>query len=191
MARKTAIATEENVPSILDDANVSEITAEVVDETAVEGEMIEMSESTDVHPTPPVTATKVRLAKKVSGINKTAALKMLVDHNPKRAGGASALRFEAYFTKNEDGTPAIDSVEKALAVGLTMGDIKYDIAHNFIQVEGVDVCEYEVTTRGARGPSSPRSPIDPDLAPTSTEGLLEEGTTDAFGDPIEPEVQAA
>lgn len=104
-----------------------------------------------------------RTAKKVTGLSKDATLKVLVESNPKRPGGASYDRFEGYFGEG------ITTVQDALDAGLTMGDIKYDIVHGFIEVEGVDVEEYTVTARGPRA----KKEGDPDLESETGEGLLE------------------
>lgn len=122
---------------------------------------------------------KTRTAKRVKNIHKDAALSLLVDTNPKRGGGASYERFEGYF-KDE-----VDTVQKALDAGLTMGDIKYDIAHEFIQVEGAEVEEYEVASRGPRGSSKSKADDNGNLleagGSASTEGLLDEEDDNAFG----------
>ena len=86
-----------------------------------------------------------RTAHKVTGVTKDAALTVLVEANPKRASSASYARFEGYLTN-----PAPATVEEALKNGLTMGDIKFDIIHGFIAVEGAVVEEYEVKPRGPR-----------------------------------------
>ena len=89
--------------------------------------------------------TEVKTAFKVSGVTKDAALTVLVESNPKRPSSASYARFEGYLTNPKPAT-----VEAALQNGLTMGDIKFDIVHNFISVEGAEVVEYEVKPRGPR-----------------------------------------
>lgn len=91
---------------------------------------------------------KARTAKKVTGVSKDAKLTVLAESNPKRSGSDSFNRFEGYLT-----TPPPQTVEEALANGLTMGDIKYDIIHGFISVEGADVEEYTVNPRGPRSKS--------------------------------------
>lgn len=88
---------------------------------------------------------KTRMAKKVTGISKDAALTVSVDANPKRPGSASYDRFEGYLTD-----PAPATVQEALDHGLTMGDIKYDSVHGSIEVEGAVIEEYEVVVRGKR-----------------------------------------
>jgi hypothetical protein len=89
--------------------------------------------------------TGPRLAKRVLGITKDAAITVLVEANPKRESSASYQRFEGYLT---DPRPA--TVQAALDNGLTMGDIKFDTIHGFISVEGAEVEEYEVNPRGPR-----------------------------------------
>lgn len=89
--------------------------------------------------------TGPRLAKRVLGITKEAAITVLVEANPKRESSASYARFEGYLT---DPRPA--TVQAALDNGLTMGDIKFDTIHGFISVEGAEVEEYEVNPRGPR-----------------------------------------
>lgn len=86
-----------------------------------------------------------RTAKKVTGVTKEAKLTVLAESNPKRGGSDSFNRFEGYLT-----TPPPSTVEEAIGNGLTMGDIKYDIIHGFIKVEGASVEEYTVNPRGPR-----------------------------------------
>ena len=107
------------------------------------------------------TTTTRKLAKKVVGVKKESTLKVLVDSNPKRPGYSAYERFENYF---KDG---INTVQDAIDAGLTMGDIKYDIAHEFIEVTDAEVVEYEPSARGPRGSNS-----DADI---EGESLLEEG----------------
>lgn len=95
-----------------------------------------------------------RTAVKVTGVRKDAKLKVVVEENPKRPGSSAYERFEGYFKLKEGST-----VQDALDHGLTMGDIKYDIAHNYIEVEDASTEEYEVKPRGPRG----SKPKDPDL----------------------------
>jgi len=94
------------------------------------------------------TENTVRMAKKVSGVSREAALTVLADSNPKRAGSASFERFQGYLTD-----PAPATVADALNNGLSMGDIHYDIIHGSISVEGATVEEYEVVPRGPRNGS--------------------------------------
>lgn len=88
------------------------------------------------------------LAKRVNNITKEAALTVLVESNPKRPSSSAYTRFQGYLT---DPRPA--TVEQALANGLTIGDIKFDIIHGFISVAGAEVEEYEVKERGPRNKS--------------------------------------
>lgn len=87
----------------------------------------------------------IKTAKKVSGVTKESALTVLATENPKRPSSASYKRFEGYLT-----SPAPATVGDALENGLTIGDIKFDIVHGFIEVEGAEVTEYEVKPRGPR-----------------------------------------
>lgn len=88
-----------------------------------------------------------RTAKRAVGITKEAALTVLVENNVKRPGSAAYDRFEGYLT-----TPPPATVQAALDNGLTIGDIKFDLIHGSIEVEGASVEEYEVTARGPRTP---------------------------------------
>ena len=88
-----------------------------------------------------------KTAKRVSGIAETAVVKLLTEDNPKREESAAYERFKHYF-ELEDGA----TVKDAIDAGLTMGDIKYDVIHRYIDVEGAVVEEYEVTPRGERAP---------------------------------------
>lgn len=106
-----------------------------------------------------------RTAHKVTGVTKDAALTVLVEANPKRASSASYARFEGYLTD-----PAPATVEEALKNGLTMGDIKFDIVHGFISVEGAEVEEYEVKPRGPRAEKEDSAGADNELL---TEGADE------------------
>lgn len=93
-----------------------------------------------------------RMAKKVAGVSKEAALIVLAESNPKRANSASYDRFQGYLDKK----PA--TVQEALDAGLTIGDIHYDIIHGSIEVEGAEVTEYEVKPRGPRAEVSSGDP---------------------------------
>ncbi len=90
-------------------------------------------------------ATEPKAKKKVNGVSNDAALKVLVDSNPKRAGSASYDRFEGYLTD-----PKPTTVAEALENGLGIGDIHYDIIHGSIEVEGATVEEYMPTPRAAK-----------------------------------------
>lgn len=57
----------------------------------------------------------------------SAKIKLLVTENPKR--GNCAKRFDAYFK-------GIKTVEQALDKGLTMADLRWDVEHEFIAVDG-------------------------------------------------------
>jgi hypothetical protein len=92
-----------------------------------------------------VTENAVKMAKKVNGVSKDAALTVLVEANPKRPSSSAYTRFEGYLTN-----PRPATVEEALNNGLTIGDIKFDIIHGFIAVAGAEVEEYEVKARGPR-----------------------------------------
>jgi hypothetical protein len=122
-----------------------------------------------------VTETEPKTAKKVTGIDKAAALTVMVDSNPKRPGGASYDRFEGYF---KDG---IATVQDALDAGLTMGDIKYDIVHEYIAVEGAEVEEYTPSRRGPRGSSSDTSDLGELMAEGEAAEADEGGSGDLFG----------
>ena len=98
---------------------------------------------------------KTSIAHKAVGIAKEASLKLLVESNPKRPGSSAFDRFEGYFKEGSD------TVQGALDNGLTMGDVKYDLIHSFIDVDGASVEEYEVTARGTRAKKS--SNVDEDL----------------------------
>jgi hypothetical protein len=106
------------------------------------------------------TEAKAKVAKRVKGIDKNAALTVLAESNPKRAGSSAYDRFEGYF---KDG---IATVQDALDAGLTMGDIKYDVTHGFIEVEGAEVEEYTPSVRGPRGSSD---------EPDAPDALMDEG----------------
>lgn len=99
-----------------------------------------------------IVETGPKMAKRVTGIESTAALTVLAESNPKREGSQSYERFEAYFTLEDDAT-----VADAIEAGLTMGDIRYDVIHGSIKVEGANVEEYEVTPRGE---SSEKAEVD-------------------------------
>lgn len=122
-----------------------------------------------------------KTAYKVSGISKEASLSLLVDGNPKRPGSSSYDRFEGYFK------PDVNTVEKAIEAGLTMGDIKYDILHKFIKVVGAKVEEYTVTPRGPRakgegeGESEGGASSSDDVATGSDQILETEDSAEIFG----------
>lgn len=94
-------------------------------------------------------AVEVRTAFKATGITKDSKIKILAESNPKRPSSTAYERFEGYLT-----TPPPSSVEEALKNGLTMGDIKFDFIHNFIDIEGATVEEYVVKPRGPRSGDS-------------------------------------
>ncbi len=100
-----------------------------------------MSEENEVE----VTATEPKAKKKVNGVTNEAALTILVEGNPKRAGSASYDRFEGYLTD-----PRPTTVAEALENGLSIGDIHYDVIHGSIEVEGATVEEYMPTPRAPK-----------------------------------------
>ena len=67
----------------------------------------------------------------VQGVFRRQPLRLVIEHNPKQPGSASAKRFEGYFTLRNDGT---DTVGDALAAGLLSKDITYDAAKGYIVV---------------------------------------------------------
>lgn len=87
--------------------------------------------------------TGPKMAKRAVGITAEAALTVLATENPKREESQAHERFAGYFTLGDGAT-----VASALEAGLTMGDIKYDVIHGYIEVAGASVEEYEVTPRG-------------------------------------------
>ena len=92
-----------------------------------------------------VAEVKVKVSKRVKGVSKDAAISVLADANPKRAGSKSFDRFEGYLTD-----PAPTTVQEALDNGLTMGDIHYDLIAGSITVEGAEVEEYTPVKREAK-----------------------------------------
>lgn len=86
-----------------------------------------------------------KMAKRVDGISPEATLTVVTTVNPKREGSQSYERFQGYFGLAEGAT-----VKDALDAGLTMGDIRYDVIHGYIEVDGANVSEYEVTPRGEK-----------------------------------------
>lgn len=85
-----------------------------------------------------------RMAKKVNGITKEAALEVLVEENPKRAGSKAYDVFAIYLETNPT------NVQEALDAGIGMDHLKYDFMHGSINIEGAEVEEYEVKPRGPR-----------------------------------------
>jgi len=72
----------------------------------------------------------------------------------------------------------MNTVQDALDNGLTMGDIKYDLIHGFIEVDGASVEEYTVTIRGARGT---KKAVDEDLMNTGeSAGMLVDDDEDVL-----------
>ncbi len=120
------------------------------------------------------TETEVKqpgVAKKAVGITKDAAIVLVADANPKRPGSSAYDRFEGYFKP-------MNTVQDALDNGLTMGDIKYDLIHGFIEVDGASVEEYTVTIRGARGT---KKAVDEDLMNTGeSAGMLVDDDEDVL-----------
>lgn len=98
-----------------------------------------MSEDTEVQESGP------KMAKRANGITKEAAITVVATENPKREESQAWERFQGYFSLEAGAT-----VQDALDAGLTMGDIKYDTIHGYIEVDGATVEEYEVTPRGSR-----------------------------------------
>ena len=65
-------------------------------------------------------------------VPKESTFNLKVAENPKKPAGASSKRFQAYFntvTVGEAMAPQADGTP-----GVTMGDVRYDILHNFITV---------------------------------------------------------
>ena len=54
-------------------------------------------------------------------------IRMIVDKNPKKPGSASALRFDRY----RDGA----TVAACLEAGVTLADVRWDVAHKFVRLE--------------------------------------------------------
>lgn len=86
-----------------------------------------------------------KMAKRAVGIERDSVVKVIATENPKREESQAWERFQNYFTLPEGST-----VQQAIDAGLTMGDIKYDVIHGYIEVDGASVEEYEVTPRGSR-----------------------------------------
>lgn len=84
-------------------------------------------------------------AKRAVGIERDSIVKVLATENPKREESQAWERFQNYFSLPEGST-----VQQAIDAGLTMGDIKYDVIHGYIDVDGAEVEEYEVSPRGSR-----------------------------------------
>jgi len=95
-----------------------------------------------------VVETGPKMSKKVEGVERDALITVLATENPKREGSAAADRFSKYFDLTSEST-----VQDAIDLGLTMGDIKYDTIHGNIEVAGAEVLEYEITPRGPRAES--------------------------------------
>lgn len=116
---------------------------------------------------------KQGIARKAVGISKDAKLTLMVEANPKRPGRAAYDRFEGYFKEG------VETVQDALDAGLTLGDIKYDLIHGFIEVDGAIVEEYTTTKRGPRAKKSG----------SVTEELMESGdSVGLLSDDVEEDV---
>lgn len=103
-------------------------------------------------------ATGPKMAKRVDGILPESVLTVVTTVNPKREGSQSYDRFQGYFDLAEGAT-----VKDALDKGLTMGDIRYDVIHGYIEIADANVTEYEVTPRGEKA-------VDADITDTDTAG---------------------
>jgi len=88
--------------------------------------------------------TGPRMAKRVTGVTQEAKLTVVATENPKRPSSSAYERFQHYLDDNPS------TVKAAIEAGLTMGDIKYDLVHGSIEVEGAVIEEYEVKPRGPR-----------------------------------------
>lgn len=65
--------------------------------------------------------------KTIKRFDKDAVITILVSENPKKAGSASAARFDFY----KNGI----TIAKALSLGVRSADISYDVKHNFISID--------------------------------------------------------
>jgi len=116
-----------------------------------------------------VKAPKAR--KKVEGVTKDAVVKVLVESNPKRPASKAYERFEKYFELEEG-----DTVEKAISLGLTMGDIHYDFIAGSIEVSDATVVEYTPQSRAARAEEASNDETSEDTAgEDNSEDASEEG----------------
>jgi hypothetical protein len=71
-------------------------------------------------------AAKTKSGRRTRRQSRLQTIKMLVDDNPKRRESKSWYRFALY----QEG----DTVDRAIERGLTAGDIKYDVAHGYIEL---------------------------------------------------------
>ena len=83
-----------------------------------------------------------RMAKKVTGIAPDCKVTVVSESNPKRAGS------QAYEDWGIYAEAKVTTVQEGLDAGLTKAHFAYDHMHGFIEVDGAEVVEYEVTPRG-------------------------------------------
>lgn len=111
-------------------------------------EALEMTEEQATEATP-------KMAKKVQGISADSTLTVLAESNPKKANSKAFDMYELYATLPEGAT-----VKDAKDAGISMADIHYNVIHGYIDVEGAEVVEYEVSPRGPRKPRDLADKID-------------------------------
>jgi hypothetical protein len=107
-----------------------------------------------------------RMAKKVININPDAAVTVVSESNPKRAGSQAFEDWKIYDEAN------VTTVQEGFDAGLTKAHFAYDHMHGFIEVAGAEVVEYEVTPRG------PNKDADTEAEEPVTDG--EEVDNDGF-----------
>lgn len=99
----------------------------------------------------------------------TQTVTLLVKHNPKRPGSAAHARFAKY----KNGA----TVAQLVKAGVTIADIKWDLAHKFVQLNGTGKPSAPVTvakpanTKGKpanTGKPAPAAPASTPAAPAST-----------------------
>ena len=116
-----------------------------------------MSEEIQEEVTETEEAKAPKARKKVEGVTKDAIVKVLAESNPKRSGSKAYDRFEKYFELEEGAT-----VEQAIELGLTMGDIHYDYIAGSIEVSDATVVEYTPQPRKAKAEGDDDDSTDSD-----------------------------
>ena len=89
-----------------------------------------------------------KTAYRVNNLEDSAVITVMVDSNPKREGSKAHEKFESYFKLRDD--QGAFTVADYLAEGWSKIDLRYDVTHGFIEIEGAEVEEYEVTPRGEK-----------------------------------------
>lgn len=117
----------------------------------------EVVESAEVEVTETVEETGPKMSKRVLGMEDTCKITVISEGNPKREGSKAHEKFETYLALAEKGD---FTVADYLAEGHAKIDLRYDFCAGFIDIEGAEVEEYEVTPRGEKAESDEEAEVE-------------------------------